>query len=400
MYQLEETVQKRIHADDWQGYGLQDLVHKTEKQRKVVERQMDRSGTKGGFHPEDASICMGQKPADYVKIRESLAKIPLARFLKAAGPELGLKFRRSRNIQEFLVASGTTGVDGAAYLVPDKIYDTFYTASAYTDIVPLCSPVVTDIPGNSLKVDIENFTSYPGDTYAAHYTGSGGEAAAGALQTTQATITLKQFNIAPQISNELIEDSQFDAIELHLRRAGEEMGRFATQIFLADLITCSDGAGTQNTVTTGATNITDLDDLADAWVENALDGYFSDTIITHPGCVKDITTDDSVSKYASDFHNRAATDPPPVQGRVLGMSIVCVAGMPAAYTGTGSLYISSDWTTFVLNKQNAMLTGRKRWLKIENYSDPIRDLQGAVLSARQDQISVINAASCQMNELN
>lgn len=357
---------------------------------------MDRSG-KGDFHPDFASICGGHKPADYVKLRESISKIPLKRFFMAAAPELGLKFRTAR---EFLTKSSTTGVDGAAYLVPDKIYDTFYTASAYTDIVPLCSPVVTDIPGDSLKVDIENFSSYPGDTYAAHFTGTGGEAAAAALTTTQATITLKQFNIAPQITNELIEDSQFDAIELHLRRAGEEMGRFATQQFLKDLITCSDGAGTQNTVTTGATNITDIDDLADAWVENAFDGYLSDVVICPPNVVKDITADDSISKYASGWHDRASTDPPPVQGTVYGMTIVCVMGMPSAYTGDGSLYISSDWTTFVLNKANAMLTGRKRWLQIENYSDPIRDLKGAVVSARQDQVSVINAASCQINELN
>ena len=52
----------------------------------------------------------------------------------------------------------------------------------------------------------------------------------------------------------------------------------------------------------------------------------------------------------------------------------------------------------LLNKANAMLTGRKRWLQIENYSDPIRDLKGAVISGRQDQISVIDAASCEITE--
>ncbi len=399
MYNLEETVKARINdKTSFQGYGLQDLVRKTEKQRKLVEKQMDRSGNKGGFHPDLGSIYMGQTPADYVKIRESISKIPLSRFLSAAMPELGLRPKEAPMVREFLAKAGTTGIDGAAYLVPDKIYDVYYTASAYTDIVPLCSPIVTDIPGNSMKVDIENFTTYPGDMYTAHYIGSGGEAPAAAMSTTLATITLKQFNIAPMITNELIEDSQFDVIEMHLRRAGEEMGRFATQIFLADLITCGDGAGTQNSMTSGDTGIIDLDDLGEAWAENAYDGYLSDVYITHPGGVKDITMDDSVSKYASDYHSRMATDPPPVQGTVMGMTIVCVMGMPAVYQGTGKLYISSKWHAFVLNKQNAMLTGRKRWLKIENYSDPLRDLTGAVVSARQDQVSVIKAASCEITE--
>jgi len=34
------------------------------------------------------------------------------------------------------------------------------------------------------------------------------------------------------------------------------------------------------------------------------------------------------------------------------------------------------------------LTGRKRWLRIDNYAHPIDDLAGAVVSARQDSVTL------------
>jgi len=57
-----------------------------------------------------------------------------------------------------------------------------------------------------------------------------------------------------------------------------------------------------------------------------------------------------------------------------------------------------DWISLILNKENASLTVRKRWLKIENYSDPVRDLVGASITARQDQVSIYKDATCVLSE--
>jgi len=214
----------------------------------------------------------------------------------------------------------------------------------------------------------------------------------------QATITPKLFGIRPEINNELIEDANWDVLELHLRRGAQEMGKFASNIFLGDLITCSDGDGTQNTETSNTANETDLVDLAEGWNENAQDGYISDTVILAPEPLTDILSDATVSAYSDSFHTRALTDSPLVWGNFMGMNLVLVIGMNESYAGTGALYLGSKWTTFVLNKANAMLTVRKRWLKIENYSKPIQDLVGASITARQDQISVQNDASCEITE--
>jgi len=44
--------------------------------------------------------------------------------------------------------------------------------------------------------------------------------------------------------------------------------------------------------------------------------------------------------------------------------------------------------TVLFSRANALLTGRKRWMQINNYSDPVRDLTGAVVSFRQDSVSL------------
>ena len=176
------------------------------------------------------------------------------------------------------------------------------------------------------------------------------------------------------------------------------MGKFASNMLLADLITGIDGDGTQNAVTTATADKTYLADLAAGWEANAQDGYISDTIILTPEPLTDILSDATVSVFSDQFHTRAATDSPLVWGNFMGMNVVLVTRMNESYTGDGALYISSKWHSFVLEKANALLTVRKRWLKMENYSKPIKDLVGASITARQDQITVQNDASCELTE--
>jgi hypothetical protein len=349
------------------------MLLKTEDSRAKVKEYLNDEGK---FHPGEASILKDLGRADYKEVKETLRGVPLSHF-----------------VQEFLGKSGTTGIAGAAYLIPDKIYDVLQLAGAMNDIVPSVSGIVT-CPGSSLKVDVE-----VDGQFKAHYvSGAGGERPQETMETAQVTITPKLFNIAPAITNELIEDSQFDMFEVHLRRAAEQMGQFSTEMFLKDLILGADGDGTQNTLTSATANRTYLGDLAEAWNENAQDKHISDYIICGPEVVTDILQDATVSVYGQRFHDRAVTANPLDWGNFMGMNVNMVL-MNEGYTGDGALYLSSKWHSFVGRKETSMLTVRKRWMRIENYSNPIQDLVGAVISARQDQASIYNDASCEITEL-
>lgn len=64
-------------------------------------------------------------------------------------------------------------------------------------------------------------------------------------------------------------------------------------------------------------------------------------------------------------------------------------------------YVAGTFTrnyTLVFTKQYALLSGRKRWLRIEQYSEPVRDLKGAVVSFRQDSVTMYNDSIALLTE--
>lgn len=358
--------------------SLQEVLSITEKQRKLIQETMDRLG---GYHPDEytpeqtaATIYDGLGKADYTEVRETMNTVPLKR------------------IMEFLGKSGTTGVAGAAYLVPDKIYDILFRSAWANDITASAMRIV-DTPGSTLKVDY----AVTGQ-YRPKRVGSGGGAPDESLETGQLTITPgAPWKINTRITQELIEDSQWDVVQIHLEEAAKACAQESSAQSATVMIAAATGDGTLNTMNTGASDITDFQDIMDAWAANASDGYISDTILTHPYAVADFSSDASVSAYGSSFHDRQVTDPPMLMGSFKGMNIVTFLG-ESAY-GTNVLYDGSNWRTLVYNKQEAALCVRKRWLKIENYTDPVKDLVGSATSFREGYATVNKDAICKISEL-
>jgi hypothetical protein len=353
--------------------SLQEVLSKTEAQRKTIEEQLDRSGRKGGFHPDEVSLYDGLGKADFADIRETMNTVPLKR------------------IMEFLGKSGTTGIAGAAYLVPDKIYDIMFRSAWMADLTGSAMKIV-DTPGSTLKVDYAVSGQFRPKRF-----GSGGNLPDETLETSQTTITPALWGINTRITNELIEDTQWDVVQMHLEEAAKACAMESSAASIGVLVAASTGDGALNTMNTGASSITDFQDIMDAWAANADDGYISDTIVTHPYAVADFASDASVSAYASGYHDRAVTDPPMMTGSFKGMNIYCLTG--EAMRGTAVLYSGSKWRTLVYNKAEAALCVRKRWLKIENYSDPVKDLVGSVVTFREGYNTINKDAINLVSEL-
>jgi hypothetical protein len=347
--------------------GIQEMKSKTETTRKDVKAMLDR----GYYDYTEANLYgsgvnqEGLKPSVVNSIVESVRNIPL---------------------REFLAKSGTTGIAGAAYLVPDKIYQVMFDSTAETDVVADISMALLpadQIPGSTLKVDIE-----VDDQYQPQYFSSGGQMATETMQTIQAELDFSvSWGINFRITNDLIEDSQFDLIELHLRNAGKEMGEFASDLALTVLKTATDGDGTVNggasgdadeTKWTGATTTS----VEDAIAANLVDGYVSDTmVLTRQAALHSVFQTAGVAYNEAQVQNNWIVNGWPAS----------LGGMNIVYSGVNTLTndkAGTDLVTIVFDKDYALLSGRKRWLRIEKYSDPIRDLVGAAVSARQDSITI------------
>lgn len=289
---------------------------------------------------------------------------------------------RNVPLREFLAKSGTTGIAGAAYLIPDKIYQTLFDAAVEEDIVAAVSAVLLGpegIPGSSLKVDISVDGSYVPRKFS-----SGGALAEEEIKTVQATLTPISWGINFNIGNDLIEDSQFDMIEVHIRNAGREMGEFATNEALIVMKAGTDGDGTVNSGATGDADETlwtggATNDIETAMGANIIDSHVPDSMVCSHGAM---------------LHSIYSTVPDTHERKVLGADFPrLMLGLNVLYTECNTITntkVGTNLVTLVFKKAMSMISARKRWLRIEKYSDPIRDLVGASVTARQDSVTVYN----------
>lgn len=290
--------------------------------------------------------------------------------------------------KEFLAQSGTTGIGGAAYLVPTKIYSTMFDSAVEKDVVADIS--IAMIPAESIGGSTMNVDIAIDDSYVVSKQQSGAKMPMQNIQTTQATLNFKHnFGINFSIANDLIEDAQFDVIDMHIRNAGREIGEYASNEALAVLKAGSDGDGTLNSSATGNADETKFQggttsDVLTAINANSADGFISDTIvITHQALMHSVLTTMGLAYHESTVYDEF----------LHGKWPSSIGPLNAVYSDVNTLTNSkaqTDCVTIIFDKDYALLSGRKRWLRMENYSEPLRDLSGAVVTCRQDSVTVYN----------
>jgi hypothetical protein len=313
-------------------------------------------------------------PSKAAQLKETLSHLTLQQLCERAG-----------YVREFIAKSGTAGMQGAAYLIPDKVHQELFTSAVQTDFCAAISRMMLgpdQIPGASVKIDV-----IVDESYRPYKTSSGGDAPQMHPTTVQATLAPATFSINFSIGNDLIEDSQFDLVSLFIQEAGREMGEFASNEALTILGTAPDGDGTLNSGTTGDADETLWDGGTTTDIDDAINGITADgmtptILVTSKNCARHSIINTMGAQY-----NEAMS-----QDRFFAN------GFPTALAGMAVIYSNCDYNTnskaftnqitILADKQYGIVTGRKRWLRIENYSEPVMDLVGAVVSARQDSVSL------------
>ena len=295
-------------------------------------------------------------------------------------------FKGARNIEEFLASSGTAGIGGAYYLVPDIIYGRLFGSAAGQDIVSQISFEMANLDGttgSTRKVDIPIDGSFKFTKSS-----TGGSPPETAERYVQASLDLGDiYKGTFSIGNDLIEDTPFDVMERAITQAGKEAGEKASDLALTVLKTATDGDGTVNggssgdsaqTKWTGATI-----DVEDCIKANAVDFPHnpSDTmVVTYSAMLHSIIQTCGVAYNEAAIQGNFAANGWPI--RLGGMNIIYSGCDTLTNTGADTYLV-----TIVFIKDFALLSARKRWLRIEQYSDPLKDLKGAVVTFRQDSVT-------------
>jgi hypothetical protein len=326
---------------------------------------------------------LGQDDAN--KLMETIKNVPLKHLIK-----------------EFLAKSSTTGIGGAAYLIPLKIYQTLYTYAAVPDIINDVSSTVVpaaEVPGSTLDVDIAKYGKYK-----PHMISSGAKQWEEEMEFTKSTLDFSNaWGINFSIGNDLIEDQKFSMIDVHVRMAGEQMGKYSAWKVLQRMITPSGGDGTQWVPTPGADNIT----LSVYWLayDALIQNEFRPTnhLSTYHSMI--YTMQDTTLFPAATISTWRDTIFKGEDPKMFGLDWIRCEIPPSTSTATDGMWdIASPGTAqtmtnmlaFVFAKDYGWISGRKRWLRLENYSDPVRDLVGATITARQDTQSLYNTAQAKI----
>jgi hypothetical protein len=382
--------------------SLQEILEKTADNRKVIREEMDR--THGGFHPQEQSIYTGLSPADKQGIYETVKALPLSYWIAAGAVAEG--YANENVLKEFIghsgsLTTGTTGAMGFNYLLPDVIYTALFENASQEDIAPLISNML-ECPGPELKVDAE-----ADDKFKPGFTAAGGDAPNKAITTAQGTIKPKTFTMNVAITNEMMEDNLFNVMASHISIAGKRMGEFSSRMALYPIMEDHRGStttyrieGAYNSFNTGGASTFDWTDVTEGWGNNNEDGWKSDVAVIAPKAPGTLLAGAVGYPHLLNEAMKINLNSNPI-ANINGIDIIVCSHMttadaPAALSWQSGLY-STHWHALILNKTYGVQTVRKRWLKIENYSDPIKDLAGAVVSARQGHLVAYADATCLAN---
>jgi len=347
----------------------------------IIREQLER----GYFDPNeadaiDAWLGLGEGVAE--NIIANVKRIPFREFFD----------HKHGKIKEFLASSGTDGIAGAYYLIPVKLYTQLQTEAVQSDCVPLISKAILgpeELSPGTTKIDIMK-----DGQYAFNETSTGAIMPTSTLETLQATLDFsKIWSMNIRLAGDLIEDSLFGLLELHVNEAGRQIGEKASDLAITILYTAPDGDGTLNANAAGSTTAntskwidTGVTGLRDTVNLCLADGYTPDTlVITHHAMGNDVMATTGQTANESQMYD----------GFIKTGWPTSIAGMNIVYSDTDYLSLNQVYTTCraaVFAKQYALLTGRKRWMRVENYSEPVRDLKGATVTFRQDSVTLYKDA--------
>ena len=191
-------------------------------------------------------------------------------------------------------------------------------------------------------------------------------------------ISIKKIGTRPLITNELIEDSLFDIVELELKKAGSRMENKLNRDALVEILTDT-SAGTTD-IDPSSTHIA-VSDLAAARAAVEGNNYMPDTLVTHPSAEGYLLTDSNLV-YAS----YAGTNKTLTTGKlpqILGLTPYTLS----VTTGTTSHYwdgtdAANHYYAFLIDSKAHTYIAMRRDLTVEEYDDPIHDIYGIACTMR------------------
>ena len=266
------------------------------------------------------------------------------------------------------------GIEGST-LIPTEIMATVVEGAepvkVFRNILPMYN-----MKGMSMSVPVGETGTY------APIVSEGSEIPIENQDYTSVTFNAVKYAVRPVITNEMIDDGLFDVIAQEVRKAGMRMENTLNRVCLAEMIDNDD-----NVADCGGTGTTPLLFLAAAQQNVLADGFMPSQIVFHPTTYAACQQEGLIlsTQFANDMLRTGTL------GTILGMpthmcsiASTTTVGAPGKSSATWGFSSDNYVGALVLDTSVCGAIGMRQDIKVEQYADSIRQMQGVSLSMRMD----------------
>jgi len=195
---------------------------------------------------------------------------------------------------------------------------------------------------------------------------------------TKQDITINKIGTRPLITNELIEDSLFDIVELELKKAGSRLENKLNRDVLYQMLQGTYKV-TTNTMSPAGPHIS-VSDLALAVSKIKKQNYMPDILLIHPTAEAYLLQDSNLAyvTFAGQSNSLNQGKVPTIMGLKPYYGTVTDSATPTWDDTTAG----SDVTAMVFSKNDFATICMRRDITVEQYDDPIHDLIGISCTMR------------------
>ena len=268
-------------------------------------------------------------------------------------------------------------------LVQEEVYKTIIEGAEPFKCMREVVPVIN---ANSYSV---RFVKSEGNNYAEKMA-EGAKIPIDTEEYTKQDITISKYGTRPLITNELIEDSLFDIVELELKKAGARMENKLNREVLYAILQGSNKIST-NTVNPAGPHIA-VSDIAFAVSKVKSQRYLPDILVTHPTAEGYLLQDSNLA-----YVSYAGSSGPLTGGEVpklMGLAPYTCSATDASSPTWDDTTAGSDVTGLVFSKADLAAICMRRDLTVEEYDDPIHDLMGISVTMRFGTDVLRETAGC------
>jgi HK97 family phage major capsid protein len=274
----------------------------------------------------------------------------------------------------------------ASTLVQEEVYRTVIEGTEPFRCLREVTPVVAT---NTYSV---RFVKGENGTYAGKVA-EGSKVPIDTQTYTKQDITIDKWGTRPVITNELIEDSLFDIIELELKKSGARMENALNRRVLYQMIAGSNAVST-NSVDPGASTKFAVRHIAQAIAKIKGQNYMPDIMMTHPHAEGSLLEDSNLAYVAY-----AGSSSPLNTGQVpkiMGLTPYTCTVTEQATPTWDNTNAGTDIQALIFSKADFATIVMRRDITIEDYEDPIHDLMGIAITMRFGTDVLREASACKM----